>query len=174
MSSVLNITIEQGQTWDYDFLILLDPCGKVVDLFGKEIRMDIRKTYGGDLIQTLSTTTGEIIVTNGTWKGAWDDATDYVVGDIVKHRALTTDEYTYFICILDNTDETPPLGCVVTPSVYWEAYRQILFNLGSDETELIPARTNSYNLEILDNSVTPRIETKLLKGSFIVEPEVTV
>lgn len=174
MSSNLNITIEQGQTWNYDFLILLDPCDKVVDLSGREIRMDIKKTYGGEVVKELSTTTGEIILTNGVWKGEWSSETDYVVGDIIKYYVTTAEEYIYLICILDNTDEEPQIGCEVTPSIYWTPYRQILFNLSSEETEEIAARSYIYNLEIIDNSVDPRIETKLSKGNFIVEPEVTI
>ena len=173
-STIMNITIEQGQTWNYDFLILIDPCSKVVDLSGKEIKMEIRKTYDGELIKTMSTDTGEIILTSGNWIGIWDESVDYVIGDIIKYRTLETEDYIYFICIADNTNQEPPFGCEASTSIYWETYRQVLFNLTSTDTADLVPRSYLYNLEILDNSVTPKIETKLLKGKFIIDPEVTL
>jgi len=46
--------------------------------------------------------------------------------------------------------------------------------VSSEETEELVPRNYIYNLELYDTSMTPRIETKLTKGTFEIKPEVTI
>jgi len=118
----LNFEVEQGQTWNYEFLIVLDPCGNIVDLEHRTLAMQIRKTYGGDVIKELTTENSGIILSHGDWKGDWDETIPYVVGDIVKYGDF------YYICTHDNTGEIPYIECEAA-SNFWIVYRQILFSM---------------------------------------------
>ena len=158
---IYNITIYQGSTWNYDFIVVTDSNSDLVDFTNKSFRMQIREDYSTASIIDLTTANSKLIQTNGADKGTWVISTAYVTNDIVLYGT------TYYICDTGNTGELP------TNTSYWSVYKQLLFNLSSTDTEGLTANDYLYDLEVVDATVTPNIIDKILKGTFRINAEVT-
>ena len=166
-----NITINQGSTWDSNFFIMIDPEGSLVDFTGKNFKMQVRSTTSNkSAILELTDTNGKIVVDTGTLIGAWAVGTAYSVDDIVTYSItqLGTSFSVYFICAIANTGETPSLT-----STYWSVFKQVNFKLSATVTKSLPIGAYVYDLEVIDNTVSPYVEQKLLSGSFTINAEAT-
>lgn len=158
----LDIRITQGDTWNYEYIVVLDPEDNLIDLSEKELKMQIRENYGSKVLLELSTTNNKIIVTNGVYEGEWEEK-EYTKDQVVKYNDI------YYICILDTDDKQTP-----EDTEFWAIFKHILFNVSSTDTKNLVAGSFIYDLEINDNTVSPKIQTKLLKGKFVNSPEVTI
>lgn len=158
----LDIRITQGDTWNYEYLVVFDPEDNLIDLSEKELKMQVRDNYGSKVLLELSTTNSKIIVTNGIYVGDWEEL-NYTEGQVVKYNDI------YYICIMDTDDKQTP-----EDTKFWGLFKHILFNVSSTDTKNLVAGSFIYDLEINDNTVSPKIQTKLLKGKFVNSPEVTI